>query len=316
MRRGLATIVISGCVFVGLASGQAVPAESAITSTSTSSSTSASSSVLTRSASASTETIASRADGSDIALDPASLLPDLPSLPRGNASLVGGNIQRLDRVRDQITVQVFGGGKMKISFDTRTHIYHDGTVASASDLRQGDRVYVDTILDGPTVFARSIRLKTATSAGESQGTVMSYRADKGELEIRDLLSPKPLKIRITAETRLVNGAGAASASELAAGTLVAVKFNAQNGGDVAREVSVLAVPGASFTFAGRVTAIDLRLGLLVLTSSTDGKTYEIHLDSPDVKVDDSLRPAADVTVLARFDGNRYVARSVTVNARQ
>src|ERR1700680_3668161 len=44
-------------------------------------------------------------DGSDAALDPASLLPDLPSLSNEKASLIGGTIGKLDRVRDQITVQ-------------------------------------------------------------------------------------------------------------------------------------------------------------------------------------------------------------------
>jgi hypothetical protein len=52
---------------------------------------------------------------------------------------------------------------------------------------------------------------------------------------------------------------------------------------------------------------------MVLTSSTDHKTYEIYLD-PSVTIDDSVRPSVDVTVLTRFQENRYVARSVTVNS--
>jgi len=253
-------------------------------------------------------------DSADVTLDPASLLPDLPELPRSKASLIGGTIARLDRVRDQITVQVFGGGKMKIAFDTRTHIYQNTAQASASDLRQGDRVYVDTILDGSTVFAKTIRLKT-TSAGESQGVIVSYRSDNGELVVRDMLSPHPLKLHVTSQTQIMHGDHAVRAGELAAGTLVAVKFGRQqDGSDVASEVSVLAVPGARFTFVGTVTAVDLRLGLLVLTSSIDHKTYELSLDPSLAAVDDSVRPGADITALARFDGSRYVARTVTVNS--
>lgn len=249
----------------------------------------------------------------DTLIDPASLLPDLPALPIAKASLIGGTIGKLDRVRDQLTVQVFGGGKMKIAFDTRTRIFHDGAEANPAELHQGDRVYVDTILDGSTVFARSIRLKNSATAGESQGIVTSYRADKGELQMRDALSPRSIKIRITPQTKIVNGKQVVSASTISEGTLVAVKFGTrQEGGEVAREVSILALPGASFTFGGIVTAIDLRLGLLVITSSTDHKSYEIYL-GPSVKVDDSVRPSADVTVLARFENNRYVARSLTVN---
>lgn len=248
-------------------------------------------------------------------VDPASLLPDLPKLPAAKASLIGGNIGRLDRVRDQITIQVFGGGKMKISFDPRTHIYRDGTEASLSDLRQGDRIYVDTILDGSTVFARTIRVKRSGSSGESQGIITGYRADRGELQVRDALSPQPIKIRVTPQTRVAEGDRTASNALLVPGTLVAIKFGPrQDGAEVASNVSVLARPGASFTFAGQVTAIDLRLGLLVLTSSTDHKTYEIYLD-PSLGLDDNVQPSTNVTILTRFENNRYVARIVTVNSQ-
>jgi hypothetical protein len=250
------------------------------------------------------------------AVDPASLLPDLPPLPPAKASLIGGTVAKLDRVRDEITVQIFGGGKMKIAFDARTNIYRGGDIASTSDLHQGDRVYVDTILDGSTVFARNIHLKGGATAGESQGTVIGYRADKNELIVRDALSPQALKIRLTPQTQVVQGNQASSFSALTPGTLVAVQFGAQqNGSDVARQISVLAVPGATFTFSGRVTGLDLRLGLLVLTSSTDGKTYEVYLDPAVVSVDDKLHEASDVSVVTRFDGSRYVAQSLTVNSQ-
>jgi Domain of unknown function (DUF5666) len=294
-------VILTGFILIGIAGGQAVPSQSAL-----------SASVA---ATVSNGPNQSLSEGLDIALDPASLLPDLPTLPPSKASLIGGTIQRLDRVRDQITVQVFGGGKMKIAFDTRTRFYRDGADATASDLGQGERIYVDTILDGSTVFARSIRLKTANSAGESQGTVTSYRADRGELEIRDSLSPRSLKMRITAQTRIIHGDHSVPASELAPGTLVAVKFGPRRDGtDVAQELSVLAVPGSSFTFAGRITSLDLRLGLLVLASSTDHKTYEIHFDPSVVGWNDNLHEAADVTVVTQFDGTQYVARTLTVNS--
>lgn len=293
--------VLAGIFLAGIAGGQVIPFQNVVSPPAE----------LPRS----NDNIRPAGESSDVTVDPASLLPDLPSLPSTKASLIGGTIDKLDRVRDQITVQIFGGGKMRIAFDTRTRIYHNGAQASASDLRQGDRIYVDTILNGSTVFAKTIRMKTTTSAGESQGIVMSYRSDRGELMLRDMLSPQPLKIRLNPTTRLIDGDHSAPVSELAPGTLVAVKFDPQqDGGDVAQQVSVLAVRGASFTFAGIVTAVDLRLGLLVLTSSTDHKTYEISLDSSLVPVDDALRPGADVTVLARFDGGRYEARNVRVNS--
>jgi hypothetical protein len=262
------------------------------------------------------EVVRTAPDAPEVVVDPASLLPDLPKLPNEKASLIGGTIGRLDRVRDQMTVHVFGGGKMKIAFDPRSHIFHDGAEATLADLRQGDRVYVETILDGSTVFARTIRVKSTGAAGESQGIITGYRADKGELQLRDALSPHTITISVNSQTRIVEGDHNVSSTKLSPGTLVAVKFGPRkDGGQVAREVSVLATPGASFTFAGQVTAIDLRLGLLVLTSSTDHKTYEIYLDPAAPGVDDNLRPSANVTVLARFQDNRYVARSISVDAQ-
>jgi hypothetical protein len=252
----------------------------------------------------------------DNALDPASLVPDLPPLPHEKASLVGGTLQKLDRVRDELTVEPFGGGKMKIEFDSRTSIYRGGALVSTSDLHQGDHVYVDTILDGSMVFARSIHLKGTSSAGESQGIVVSYRSDKGELLLRDALSPTPLKIRISQQTRVTQHGQPASVYTLEPGTLVAIKFGTQGRGDFAREISVLATPGGHFTFAGRVTGIDLRIGVLTIESSTDHHTYEIYLDPARVVVDSALQPGVDITAETRFDGSRYVARSLSVHAQQ
>jgi hypothetical protein len=246
-----------------------------------------------------------------VGLNPVTLLPDLAPLPRRKTSLIGGTIAELDRVRDDITVQVFGGGRMRVYFDPRTHFYNEGTEASISDLRVGERVSIDTMLDGNTVFARNVRVNGG-AGGQSQGVVLSYRADKGELTLRDALSPKPLTVLVTAKTRLVNGTRAAFPGELIRGALVAVQFASQRDGrNTAEKVSFLAVPGTSFTFAGRVTALDLSTGLLVLTSSTDGKAYELYMDPTTTTSDAQLLPGVDITVVTLFDGVRYVVQTLT-----
>jgi len=51
-----------------------------------------------------------------------------------------------------------------------------------------------------------------------------------------------------------------------------------------------------------VASLDLHIGLLVLTSSTDHKTYEIYLDPSVITVDDRLKVGADVTTVANFNG--------------
>jgi hypothetical protein len=331
----VAWIVFAGLSLASLAHGQAPPptvapasavgptAPAASSTHSNSSSSSSSSEAASPKSAAPAAAPASMIEpGTNVAVDttpevpettvnPASLLPSLPALPQKKVSLIGGTVYKLDRIRDQFTVQVFGGGKMKIYFDPRTHIYKDGVEASVADLRRGDRVSIDTILDGSTVFARTIRLK-GVAGGEGQGIVVSYREDKGELQIRDALSPVPLKLHLTNKTRVTDHGQPASTSALMRGTLVSVTFGSpKDGHAVAYEVSVLATPGASFTFVGQVSALDLSTGLLVLTSATDGKTYEIYLD-PSLS-GDNLRQAAQVTVNTRFDGSRYVAQNLTVN---
>ena len=247
-------------------------------------------------------------------MEPSSLLPDLPPVPAKNATLIGGTLERLDRVRDEMTLHLFGGGKMTVFYDPRTHVYRAGKAASLADLRQGERVYLDTILDGTTVFARAIRLSAASAAGQSQGIVMKLR--NAELTLRDGLDPSPVPIRLSPSTRFVLEGRAVPASTMRLGSLIAVTFDAQgNGHDLAREINILALPGTRYTFTGRVMHIDLRTGLLALISSVDHKTYEIYLDSM-VTPDDNLQPGATVTVVASFQDSRYISRIITIDSQE
>ena len=251
----------------------------------------------------------------DSTLASISLIPELPPVSSHNkVSLIGGTVQKMDRVRDEFTVQVYGGGRVNVYFDPRTHIYRNGSEATLADLRAGDRVSIDTMLDGGNIFARTIRLKGTANAGQSQGVVLSYSPTSGDLILRDGLSPQPLRLRLTPQTRLLSRGQVVAASQLVSGTLVSVTFDPQKDGhEVAKEVSVLAVPGTNFTFVGEVTGLDLSAGILILTSANDGKTYEIYLGPSADSVKDKLRQSANVTVLTRFDGERYVAQNVTVN---
>src|SRR5690348_14519362 len=53
-------------------------------------------------------------------------LLDLPALPKGSVTLLGGTVKSIDQVRDHLTVEPFGGKSEKIAFDERTHFYRDG----------------------------------------------------------------------------------------------------------------------------------------------------------------------------------------------
>lgn len=243
--------------------------------------------------------------------DPASLIPDLPSLPHNKATLIGGTLERLDRVRDQVTLQIFGGGRMKVLFDPRTHVYRGQKEVDITDLKQGERIYVDTMLDGSKIFAKNIRLRPEAASGQSQGIVLKSKQD--ELQIRDGLSPSAVTIRLSPNTQFLRNGRVVSASMLVPGSLISVQFDSQGKGhDVARQISILALPGTRYTFVGQVVHLDLRTGLLVLNSSIDHKTYEIYLN-PQTTPDDNLQAGANVTITADFENARYVARNISMN---
>ncbi len=251
----------------------------------------------------------------DVSVDPASLIPDPPPLPKENATLIGGTIQHLDRVRDVLTLHAFGGGSMKIEFDPRTEIYLNGNPGGTADLHQGDRIYADTILNGDRIFARAIHLRNTSTGGESQGTIVAYHPNRNELLLRDRLSPRTIRVRLDSSTRIVNRGRTVSASDLVPGTLVNINFGSQqDGGDLAHDISILATPGAGFTFVGQVIGVDLHAGVMSLLSSIDNKNYDLYIDPDNVNVGYDLRPGAQVTVLTRFDGKHYVVRSVTFNS--
>ena len=105
---------------------------------------------------------------------PAVFLPDLPAMPRGRSTVIGGSIRNVDGVRDQLTLNIFGGRSMKVLYDARTQVYRDGQKVALRDLRTGEHVSVETMLDGTTVFARSIHMLSKMPEGESQGQVVSY----------------------------------------------------------------------------------------------------------------------------------------------
>jgi hypothetical protein len=242
-------------------------------------------------------------------------LPNLLPQPKGKQTLIGGTIAKVDHVRDEITVKVFGGGSMRVLFDGRTHIDRDGTTASESDLQIGQRVYLDTMQADANVFAQHIRVVAQEDIGQMTGQVMSYDSQTGELVLNDAISQRALKLRVTSTTTFSREGRAGSNGDLLPQALVSVAFVPNGSGpSVAREVSVLAAPGKIFVFAGRVVQLDLHVGSLVMVDPRDQKSYEIAFDANVVPVSDSLREGASVVARASFDGRRYVATAITVDS--
>jgi hypothetical protein len=242
-------------------------------------------------------------------------LPELLPQPKGKATLIGGTVLKIDRVRDQMTLNVFGGGKMRILFDARTHIYRDGAVSSLRDLQNGSRVYVDTVLAGVDIFAQNIRVRTQDPTGQSSGQVVSYDPGAGYLVINDAISPRQLKLRTLPTTVVSRDGQAASPNDLRAGSLVSVAFLPNPGGQpTASVISILAAPGSTFVFVGRVVQLDLHLGLVVVIDPRDQKHYEISFDPRVTSVPDNLREGSTVEAITRFDGGRYMASAIKVDS--
>ena len=245
---------------------------------------------------------------------PAVFLPDLPAMPHGNSTVIGGSIRNVDGVRDQLTLNIFGGRSMKVLYDARTQVYRDGQKVALRDLRTGEHVSVETMLDGTTVFARSIHMLSKMPEGESQGQVVNYDRGTGELEVRDSLSPEPIKLHISPSTQIVRPGQKSASGDLVAGTLISIQFQADNDGkNVASKIVVLATPGSAFVFTGRVVFLDLHTGLLALIDPRDDKRYEISFDPGRFPISRDVREGSTVTVTANFDGVRYAASALTVN---
>ncbi len=224
-------------------------------------------------------------------------------------------MRTLDPVRDRIVIQVFGGHSSAVLFDARTRVFVNGQAASLHDLTAGQQVYVETVLDKADVFARSIHISNRTpDAQQTTGQILSYDAGRGELVLRDGFFPKPVKMRISGATPVLQGDHAVNAAALQAGTLVTVKFAILAGQTpVAQQVSILAQPGTSFVFPGQVTFLDLHKRVLVLSDPRDNKSYEVYCDPAIVAIPEDLHEGANVTVATNFDGTHYTATSITLN---
>lgn len=241
-----------------------------------------------------------------------------PALPKGKSTIIGGTVTNLDRVRDEMTLRVFGGKqKMKVLFDPRTKIFRDGVPVTFRDLRNEDHVSVETRLDGTAVFAQRIHIFGESTSGQCSGQVVSYDPGRGELVIHDPLTPQPVKLQLTSSTSVSGGekGPSYSISDLRKGALVTAQFTPEaNGKRVARQLVIQALPGTAFTFSGSVTYLDVHSGLLVLTDPRDNKTYEISFSTNRFPIERNVHEGSDVTVAAIFDGSRYNATDITVNS--
>jgi hypothetical protein len=239
-------------------------------------------------------------------------LLDLPPLPKKKVSLIGGTVAKLDPIQNQVTVQTFGGKqKMRFGFDVRTRFFRDGQASNQRELKPGQRVYVDTQLDGTRMFAKTIWIETQAPVGDARGQVMGYNSGDGTLTLRDELSAQPTKFHVDRSTVVRQEKETRSVADLKQGSLISLTFGSQGRehGTV-QEINILAQPGSSFSFFGKITFVDLSRRLIAIANDPDSKTYDIYLEALPTSVLRDVHQGSEVGISAVFDGSHYVARSI------
>ena len=77
---------------------------------------------------------------------------------------------------------------------------------------------------------------------------------------------------------------------------------------MAQQIEILAQPGSLFTFAGKITFVDVRAGYVAIAD--EAKSYEVSVDrlAPEVKL--QLKEGTDILIHAQFDGQKYHAQTI------
>jgi len=244
--------------------------------------------------------------------------PDLPPLPKGRSTILGGEIYRVDPVSDQMVLKVYGEKPLKILFDERTEVYRDGKRVPLHDLGPATHASVQTMLDGASIFAASVHILSTQPEGEYQGRVHSFDPGSGILILTTAPNRPPFRLVVSNQTSFKRQGQTAFSSapsgptDLAPGSLVTIKFDSNNRGQgVATEISVLAAPGASFVFSGTLSELNLPTGMMVVLDPRDNQSYRISFDAH-AQISQRLRVGQQVRLSADYDGHKYVATEITI----
>src|SRR3954471_14898014 len=242
-------------------------------------------------------------------------LLSVPPLPKGKTTLLGGQVRNIDQIRNHMDVDSFGGGHMRVNFDERTHFFRDGVETTQLAVHKGDRVYVDTMLDKTRVLARNVRVNTGVTAASASGQITRFDPKSGTLTLCDQIAARPVTFNIDQNTQLLadknSGASTVTQSDLRPGAIIAGNFAPSGTRGVAKQVTVLALPGTVFTFVGHVTNLDMR-GALAVDNQSDQKNYDIRFDPAQVHPSRSMVVGSNVVVKAEFDGRNYNAQNIEV----
>jgi len=234
-------------------------------------------------------------------------------LPKKSMSLIGGIATKVDPIRNRMELQPFGGGKkVAVRFDDRSHVYRDGRETTVMGIHKGDRVYVDTMLLDGKIFAKNLRVATKTEAAEARGQVIGADSSTNEITMLDNLTGQNVHFQVTPRTAIQRRGEASTAADLKPGALLDVMIAPGPKGGTAQQVLVLAVPGESFIFAGRVTHLDMSQGSVAIDNESDEKNYTVYFNPAGVEDREHLTLGSQVTARATFDGRSYHAQQLTL----
>lgn len=246
-------------------------------------------------------------------------LADVPPLPKGKSTIMGGRIRNIDQVKDQFVLNVYGQKPVKIRYDARTQMFKDGKKIPPQELSPAEHASVQTTLDGDKIFALSVHILTGAPEGDFQGRINSYDATSGMLMIAGSSGQAPFTVRVTPNTTVSReGQGSFTSAgrgqgDLVSGSLVSMTFEPDSKGHgIAKSITILATPGAKFVFSGVVTALNVSSGYLVLTDPRDERTYQIHFNPADAPAQ-KLRQGDKVRITADYDGTRYAATDIAAS---
>lgn len=250
---------------------------------------------------------------------PSGRLADLPPLPPNSRSTIfGGAIRKIDPVRDQFMLNVYGQRPMKILFDERTKVFKDGVKIPVHGLAPADHASVQTALDGDRIFAISVHILSSLPEGRYRGRVIRFNESSGELKIDAAPSPRPFTVYVPANATIVRtGQSAFTAmssgrGDLRPGALVDVTFASGAGPiGVVSKINVLAVPGATFEFSGTIASLDIGTGTLVLIDPRDDHSYQIQFYPSEISGSQDLRIGQHVRLSASYNGASYIASEIT-----
>ena len=175
-------------------------------------------------------------------------------------------------------------------------------------IHRGERIYVDTMSLDHKVFARTVRVETATGPMEAHGQVVSFDPANHVVQMRESLTAQLISFSIADRTALHKKNGVGHNRRSGARHADRRGFCSGGKGGIADDLTILAVPGTCYVFVGRITNVDLRRGLLAIENENDQRNYELSYNAAQIPEHDRLRVGAKVAAHANFDGTTLFGR--------